>query len=255
VVNVKFPNGGESLTIGTNYTVTWKSYDPDEDKLSYIVTYSRDGGETWIPLANVNEAYYVWNTSRLIAGDKYLVKVIATDGVNTGEDSSNSTFTLLDVTPPAISDITQNPPSNSVSPDQSVTVYANVSDLNSGLKKVTLSYRDSINNDLKWSAWTNITMKPTVLNTFNGNIPGFPYGTLVQYMIFAYDNSNNSAIADNAGGYYVYTVIPEFNLIVLPLFIITLFAVIGVRKKYHKKRLNAKGISCLEVSSKQKTSI
>jgi len=254
VVNVKFPNGGESLTIGTNYTVTWKSYDPDEDKLSYIVTYSRDGGETWIPLANVNEAYYVWNTSRLIAGDKYLVKVIATDGVNTGEDCSNSTFTLLDVTPPAISDITQNP-SNSVSPDQSVTVYANVSDPNSGLKKVTLSYRDSINNDLKWSAWTNITMKPTVLNTFNGNIPGFPYGTLVQYMIFAEDNSNNSATADNAGGYYVYTVIPEFNLIVLPLFIvITFFAVIGVRKKYHKK-LNAKGISCLEVSSKQNASI
>jgi uncharacterized membrane protein len=79
-------------------------------------------------------------------------------------------------------------------------------------------------------------MKPVVLDTFNGSIPGFSDGTLVQYMIFAEDNSNNSALADNAGGYYVYAVIPEFNLvIVLPLFIITLFAVLGVRRKAHKK--------------------
>jgi len=49
----------------------------------------------------------------------------------------------------------------------------------------------------------------------------------VQYKITAYDNAGNPAVEDNAGSYYVYTVIPEFpSAIILPLFM--LFALIAV---------------------------
>jgi len=235
VVSVTFPNGGESLKIGTNYAITWESYDPDGDELNYLVAYSRDGGETWIPLANnLNETYYVWNTSNLVAGDKYLVKVIATDGINTGEDESNSTFTTVDLTPPVISNVTQHPLPDSVQPNKNVTVHANVSDVNSGVKNVALSYRHSINNGSTWSPWANVTMNPQTGNTFNGSILGFSDGTFVQYKIFAVDNSNNSAVNNNAGKYYVYTVIPEFpSILIMPLFMISTLLAVLVYKRRH----------------------
>jgi len=95
-VNLTFPNGGEVLETGTNYTMTWEASDPDEDSLTYSLAYSRDGGENWIPIAlDLNQTKYTWDTSNLHRGDSYLVKVIATDGVNTAEDASNSTFTFL----------------------------------------------------------------------------------------------------------------------------------------------------------------
>ena len=101
-VNITFPNGGEVLTAGTNCTINWESSDTDGDQLTYFVAYSADGGDVWIPLVlDITEKMYVWNTNHMEAGTNYLAKVIATDGVNTGEAIS-STFTLLDLTPPSI---------------------------------------------------------------------------------------------------------------------------------------------------------
>jgi hypothetical protein len=93
--NVTFPNGGEVLTAGTNQTISWQASDSDGDELAYIIAYSQDGGGTWTPIAlDLNETSYVWDTSGLETGSNYLVKVIATDGINTAEDASNSTFTI-----------------------------------------------------------------------------------------------------------------------------------------------------------------
>ncbi|MEM3641257.1 MAG: hypothetical protein QXH37_04990, partial [Candidatus Bathyarchaeia archaeon] len=49
VVNIDFPNGGESLNIGGNYTISWNAYDPDGDELSYLVSYSKNGGGNMDP--------------------------------------------------------------------------------------------------------------------------------------------------------------------------------------------------------------
>jgi len=90
---VTFPNGGEILAVGTNYAITWEASDLDGDPLTYSIAYSVDAGENWIPLAmDLQGNSYVWNTSQLASGNNYLVKVIANDGINTGEDISDGTI-------------------------------------------------------------------------------------------------------------------------------------------------------------------
>jgi PKD repeat protein len=105
-VSVTFPNGGEILAIGGNYTITWDAFDVDGDSLSYTIAYSDDEGLNWTPLAaGLHQKNYIWDTTVLSTASKYLIKVIATDGVNTGEDVSNSTFTvMLDLTRPITTD-------------------------------------------------------------------------------------------------------------------------------------------------------
>jgi len=95
VVTVTYPNGGEVLDPETLTTITWDAYDLNGDPLTYIVEYSMDGGETWAPLAvNLHATSYVWNTTGFPPGNKYLVMVMATDGVNVGEDISDGNFTI-----------------------------------------------------------------------------------------------------------------------------------------------------------------
>lgn len=171
-VTVMFPNGGEILQAGNNYTITWDASDLDGDTLSYTVAYSQDGGENWIPLAlDVTENSYVWNTSTLRSGTNYLVKVITTDGVNSGEDISDSTFTVKihDVT---ITDVTSSKVivgegynvsisvtvanSGDFTETFNVTAYANTTSI--GIREVTLG------------AGSNTTI------TFEWNTSGFPKG-------------------------------------------------------------------------------
>jgi hypothetical protein len=95
-VNVTFPNGGEVLALGSNYTITWEASDLDGDPLTYSVAYSQDGGENWIPLAiDITENSYTWETRYLQNGTNYLFKIVANDGINIGEDTSDNPFALL----------------------------------------------------------------------------------------------------------------------------------------------------------------
>ena len=98
-VDIIFPNSGVILALG-NYTVSWDGRDSDGDNLSYNVGYSADGVSTWVPLAvNLNQTSYEWDTSFLESGNNYLVKIIATDGVNTGEAVSGVFTVDLDLPP------------------------------------------------------------------------------------------------------------------------------------------------------------
>lgn len=92
-VTVLSPNGGEQLS--DQVTIRWTGYDGDGDQLSYSVLISADNGNTWEPLAGgITATTYVWNISRIQAGNRYMIRVLATDGMNIGEDTSNTFFAI-----------------------------------------------------------------------------------------------------------------------------------------------------------------
>jgi hypothetical protein len=92
-VTVISPNGGERLS--RQATITWSGSDADGDALSYAVLFSQDNGATWQPIAaNVTSTSYAWDVSGLASGTQYLIKVVATDGINTGQDTSDAPFTI-----------------------------------------------------------------------------------------------------------------------------------------------------------------
>jgi len=135
-------------------------------------------------------------------------------------------YPSYDTTNPSISTPHQEP--ETVVPNQNVTISVNVTDIESGIAEVILSY--STDNG---ATWNNETMTPQIGNTFMGQIPGFSEGTQVWYKVIAYDNAGNSETNDNIGQYYVYTVIPEFPtwLLLLFAFIVLTAAIILVKKR------------------------
>jgi nitroreductase len=143
-----------------------------------------------------------------------------------------------DTTPPPIGTPSQDPTSTSVEPYQNVTVTANITDTESGVREATLSYTTD-----EGQTWTNTTMINTANDLYEAQIPGFPTGTHVQYKIIAYDNADNSATEDNSGQYYMYTVIPEFQSFASMIFIIatsiTVLAILKKKKEHaHKHQYN-----------------
>jgi hypothetical protein len=102
VLTITSPDGGESYASGRLVTVRWEASDGDGDELAYFVDLSPDGGETWFALAiDLVQAEYRLDTSMFEAGEQYLLRVRASDGINTGEDLSDATFTIsAEVVPP-----------------------------------------------------------------------------------------------------------------------------------------------------------
>jgi len=130
-----------------------------------------------------------------------------------------------DRTPPSIGSPSQVPDSGAVESDQTVTVSVEVTDEGVGVREVILSYR--IDGDQTWTNRTMTTMTSISVNTYTGEISGFEEGKHVEYKILAYDSNNNLAVEDNAGKYYIYTVIPEFqNFLILIFMIATSMAII-----------------------------
>ena len=142
-----------------------------------------------------------------------------------------STNTLPDVISPLIGAPFRNPPQENVQINQPVTVSVNVTDTQTGVREVILSYRRD-----QSSAWTNTTMNSVNGDMYVGQIPGFPEKTQVQYKIIAYDNAGNFAVNDKAGQYYVYADSSEFPLVPLlaTLMIFTIVAVALAKKKTRK---------------------
>ena len=88
------PAGGAPLQ-GT-VEIQWTGEDADGDQLDYGIFFSSDDGLTWEPIINhLQGPSYVWDIGDLPPGINYRIKVIATDGVNMGEDISDNAFAIL----------------------------------------------------------------------------------------------------------------------------------------------------------------
>lgn len=93
-VNILTPNGGE--TIDGIYEILWTGMDSDGDSLRYDVNYSIDGGNTWMGLVDgLTDTRFEWDSSHVPGSSNALIRVLASDGVNTGIDDSDSTFSVV----------------------------------------------------------------------------------------------------------------------------------------------------------------
>jgi len=138
--------------------------------------------------------------------------------------------------PPSIGIPSQEPSADNVMADEEVKVSVNVTDVDSDVHEVILSY--TLNNG---TSWDNVTMSyNSTTSLYEGIIPGQSLDITVKYKITAYDNANNSAVQDNAGEYYPYLVIPEFSTwlsLFVTIFLITI-ATILVKRKHKPHRLS-----------------
>ena len=106
-VNVFYPNGGESIPVGTQVQVSAHATD---DNAVTSVTFYYTNGSNWNLIGagtrvsgTAKDGIWnkTWNTNGLNAGTNYLIKANASDGILTREDQSDSTFSLTTCTPPS----------------------------------------------------------------------------------------------------------------------------------------------------------
>jgi hypothetical protein len=94
-VTLLSPSGGESWPPYGEHTVSWLGSDADGDPLRYALSYSADGGETWkAVVTNLTEESYTVEADYLPGSQTALLRVVASDGVNTGQAESAGTFTV-----------------------------------------------------------------------------------------------------------------------------------------------------------------
>ncbi len=95
------PSGGESVD-AAGLTVSWDASDADGDALVATVLYSRDGGASYAPLRlHLSEASVVIPLAELGGTTQGKVRVIVSDGVNTGQADSDGFFTVPNQPPAA----------------------------------------------------------------------------------------------------------------------------------------------------------
>ncbi|MCK4347213.1 MAG: hypothetical protein KAW47_01215, partial [Thermoplasmatales archaeon] len=109
-VTVLYPNGGESILIGTQVEVSAHAID-DAAVTGVTFYYSSDGGSNWNLIGagtrvsgTAKDGIWnrTWDTNGLSAGTNYLIKAVASDGTSTGEDQSDSAFSLTGTQPDLI---------------------------------------------------------------------------------------------------------------------------------------------------------
>jgi hypothetical protein len=103
-VTVISPNGGEALTVGQTYTITWYAYDSSGVVLDSVF-FSNDAGLHWelIYATQGNPGSFDWTVPNT-PSEECLIKVVAIDPWgNRGEDQSDNFFSIVpDTVPPSV---------------------------------------------------------------------------------------------------------------------------------------------------------
>ncbi|TET24586.1 MAG: T9SS type A sorting domain-containing protein, partial [Candidatus Cloacimonadota bacterium] len=185
-VAVTIPNGGEVWNIGEVNTIEWIATDNiGIDSVS--IQYSTNGGGNWIPVANgeVNDSSYDW-TIPPTPSTNCLVKVIAFDGFeNSGEDISDSPFTIRDGIPPAVQ--VHMPNGGEILSIGIIDTITWLASDNIGVDSIRLEY--SINGG---GDWIFITSPPAQDTLYEWIVPPTPSTTCLMKVI-AFDAELNFA--------------------------------------------------------------
>jgi hypothetical protein len=102
-VQVSAPNGGETLTGGQNFNITWTASDANGDNTiqSFEIRLSIDGGTNFSTIIASNVVgtarSFTWIVNGGINTNLARIRIIARDSSNaTGQDDSNANFTISD---------------------------------------------------------------------------------------------------------------------------------------------------------------
>ena len=99
-IEVTSPKGGEAWPLAERRTLRWTASDEDGDALTYFVDVSSDGGITWLPVVvDLTRPEYAFDTSSYEVGTAYLLRVRASDGVNTTAAISGGPFSIVAANP------------------------------------------------------------------------------------------------------------------------------------------------------------
>lgn len=99
MVTLTYPQGGENWDSTGFQQITWMGNDPDNDPLTFKVLFSNDKGQNWqtvmTGIQGTGEQMGISVSLDDLPGgnESCLVQVLATDGINQGEDTSNQVFT------------------------------------------------------------------------------------------------------------------------------------------------------------------
>jgi len=187
------PNYDESVTVVAHVI------DKQSGVKSVILSYSTDQ-ISWVNMTmNLNGGLYVAEIPPQPYNSTVSYKVYAYDKADNLAISETHSYVVVDSYPLVISYVDRIPASPNYNED--VTVFANVTEPPeaSGVKNVTVWYRTD-------GEWQPVEM--TLNQLYTGIIPAFPYGTVVQYRVRAFDYAENWA----ASGVYSYMVGAPPNL-------------------------------------------
>lgn len=95
VITVNQPNGGESLTAGSTYAITWTASD-NRGVVEVALSLSVDGGATYSPITTVpgNPGTYSWTVPNTPSSQCRIRAVASDQAGNTGSDVSDAAFTI-----------------------------------------------------------------------------------------------------------------------------------------------------------------
>jgi uncharacterized repeat protein (TIGR01451 family) len=101
LVQITSPSAPVSWPAGTSQTLSWNATDPDGDSLRYSVLYSKDGSEWELLADGLTTTSYSVPVDSLAGGANARFKVVATDGVNIGDDQTSAPISVPDKAPVA----------------------------------------------------------------------------------------------------------------------------------------------------------
>src|SRR3989338_1261710 len=91
-ITITSPSGSE--TFDKSFTLTWNASDLDNDTINYAVLISSDNGNTFSTLEiDYPNTTLKINSTNFVESNQYKIKILATDGINTGNDTSE-TFSI-----------------------------------------------------------------------------------------------------------------------------------------------------------------
>lgn len=178
-------------TPSDNVTVNAQVEDPSGVS-TVILMYSVNSTTVNVTMTMISENYYFGVIPAYPEKTLVRFKIFANDTRGNYAYSEEFNYTVRDVTPPTIYNVTYDP--EVPVENETVTVTAKVND-SIGVSTVLLMYVVEGNS-------TNVTMQLSGNDMYTGEIPGFSGNTEVQFKIFANDTSDNWASTE----FYNYTV-------------------------------------------------